>query len=106
VPVISCAPAASLGALQLGQDRVGVGDERPARVGQRQPPAVALQQDDAGLALQRGQLLGDGRRGERQRLGGGGDGLALGELAQDAEAADVERHEAQLTDAARNRRWS
>ena len=81
-----------LGALELGEHRVGVGDERPAGIGQREPPSLALEQHHAGLALQRRELLGDGRRRERQRLGGRGDGAALGELAQDPEALDVERH--------------
>ncbi len=42
-----------LGALELGQERVGVRDQRAPRVGQREPPALAFQQDDTRLALER-----------------------------------------------------
>ena len=76
--------------------------------GGRQPAAaaVALEQRHAGLALERGELLGDRRGGVAERVGGGGDRPAGGELAQDAEAADVEHAKAQLTLVPRDRNWN
>ena len=50
-------------------------------LGERQPAALARQQLDPGLALEGGELLGDRARRERERLGGGGDRAARGELA-------------------------
>ena len=67
--------------------------------------AMGLEQPHAGLALEHGELLRDGGRGVAERVGGGGDRPAGGELAKDAEAADVEHAEAQLTLRARNRNW-
>ena len=94
-----------LGGLELAQHGLRVGDELGA--GGREPAraAAALEQLDAGLALERGELLGDGGRRVAERVGGGRDRAAGGELAQDAEAADVEHSEAQLTLRARNRNW-
>ena len=74
--------------------------------GAREPhaAAVALQHRLADLALERGELLGDGGRREVQRVGGGGERPVLGDLAQDAQAADVD-HAAHLTDRQRNVYW-
>ena len=82
-----------LGGLELAQDALGARDELLA--GRREPAAaaVALEQLDAGLALECRELLGDGRSGVAERVGGGGDRPAGGELAQDAQAADVEHCE-------------
>ena len=63
---------------------------RPASVSRTRPP-VAVEQRDAGLALERGELLGDRRGRERECPRGGGDRPALRDLAQHAHAADVER---------------
>ena len=58
---------------------------------------MALDQRHAGLALQRRELLGHRGRRVGQRLGDGGHGAALMQLAQQPQAADVE-HEAELID--------
>ena len=75
--------------------------------GGREPAgaAVALEQLDAGLALERGELLGHRGRRVPERVRGGRDRAAGGELAQDAEAADVEHAKAQLTVLPTNRNW-
>ena len=70
-------------------------DERAARVGQPDAACAALDEPRPGLALERGDLLGDGGLRVGQRLGGGGEGATGRDLAQDPHAADVE-HEAQL----------
>ena len=69
-----------LGDLELRQHRLGVGDERARGVGQPDAAAVALEQRDPDLALERGELLRDRRRRERERLGGRRDRPAGGEL--------------------------
>ena len=94
-----------LGGLELAQHRLRARDELRPRGREAAGAAGALEQLHAGLALERGELLGDGRRRVAERVGGGGDRAAAGELAQDAEAADVEHAEAQLTLRARNRNW-
>jgi hypothetical protein len=70
-------------------------DDRPAGVGQPHTACAALDEPRPGLALERGDLLGDGRLRVGQRLGGGREGAAGRDLAQDPHAADIE-HEAQL----------
>ncbi len=82
-----------LGGLELAQDALGAGHELLPGRREAAGAAVALEQLDAGLALERLQLLGDRRSGVAERVGGGGDRAAGGELAQDAEAADVEHCE-------------
>ena len=81
-------------------------DELLAGGGQAPAAAVPLEQRDAGLALERGELLGDRGGGVAERVGGGRDRAAGGELAQDAEAADVEHAKAQLTLGPRDRNWN
>ena len=54
---------------------------------------------------ERAELLGDGRRREAQRIGGGGDRAAQGHLPQEAEPAHVEVHAAELTLDARTNNW-
>ena len=54
------------------------------------PRALRSTSVRAGLALERGDLLRDGRLRERERLGGGGERAARGDLPQDAHAADIE----------------
>jgi hypothetical protein len=61
----------------------------------RNAPCAALDEPRAGLALEGGDRWRDGRLRVRQRLGGGGEGAAGRDLAQDPHAADIE-HEAQL----------
>ena len=70
--------------------------ERDAGVGQRDRPAVALEQRRAALALERGELLRHGRRAHRRGAGDGPDGAEALELDQQAEAARVEHCEAEL----------
>ena len=79
-----------LGVGEAGEDRVGVLDQRATGVGQAHAARVALDERRAGLALEGGDLLGD--RGLRvgQRVGGGGEGAARGDLAQHAHSADIE----------------
>ena len=79
-----------LGVGQAREDHVGVGDERPAGLGEVDPARAALDELGARLALQGRDLLGD--RGLRvvQRVGGGGERTPAGDLAQDPHAADVE----------------
>jgi len=76
---------------QLGEDRLGSRDEPPAGLGQPDAAALAVEQRDAGLALERGELLRDRGRREGERPRGGGDRPALRHLAQHAHAAHVER---------------
>ena len=77
------------GPLQLLQHRLGVPDQVPPGRGEHHPPPAALQQRQAGLPLQRAELLRDRRRGEGQRLGDGGDRAPVGQFAQQAQAADI-----------------
>jgi len=72
------------------EQRLGVRDQHQRGVGQPQPAAGLLEQRDAGLALERLQLLRHGGRRVAESIGGGGDRAAGGELAEDSEAADVE----------------
>ena len=95
-----------LGRLELGQHALGAPDEQPRGGGEDHAAPLALEQRDADLALERGEVLGD--RGGRvaERLGRGGDGAALGELAQHVQAADVEHCEAELTLTVAIRKWT
>ena len=63
---------------------------RLAGVGEADAARAALHERRAGLALERGDLLRDGGLRERQRLGGGGERAAHGDLAEHTHAADVE----------------
>ncbi len=49
-------------------DRVGVGEQQRAGRGRRRPARAAFEQLHAELALERGDLLGDRRLGQRERL--------------------------------------
>ena len=71
-------------------------DEHERRVGQAHAAAGALEQPHAGLALEHRELLRDGRRRELQRVGDRGDRPALVQLAQQAQAAEVEHCAATL----------
>ena len=51
-------------------DGVGVGEQQRADLGRRRAARAAVEQADAELALERGDLLGDRRLGQRERLGG------------------------------------
>ena len=82
-----------LGLGEPAEDRLRVADERATRVGEADAAHAALDERRAGLALERGDLLRDGRLGEGQRLRGGGERAALGDLAQDSHAANVEHQQ-------------
>ena len=64
----------------------------PASV-RRTPRALRCTSVVPGLALERGDLLGDGGLGEGERLGGGRERAADRDLAKDAHAANVEHEE-------------
>ena len=49
-------------------DRVGVGEQQRAGGGRRRPSGAAFEQLHAELALERGDLLGDRRLGQRERV--------------------------------------
>ena len=72
---------------------LGVAHDRLARVGEPHAARAALDEHGAGLALERGDLLGDGGLREGERVGGGGERAPEGDLAQDAHAADVEHQD-------------
>ena len=79
-----------LGVGQAGEDDVGVLDERAARLREAHAARAALDELRGGLALERGDLLGDGRLRVGQRVGGGGERSTGCNLAQHAHTADVE----------------
>ena len=61
-----------------------------------QPAAGLLEQRDAGLALEHGELLRHRRGRELERVRHRRDGAALVQLAEQAKAAKVEHDEAML----------
>ncbi|GAB2557018.1 hypothetical protein GCM10027269_08210 [Kribbella endophytica] len=76
-----------LGAFDLGEDRVGVGEQQTAGRGDRDPAAAAFQQFLADLGLEGGQLLGDGGRREVQDLGGRRHGAVVSKGPQYSQPA-------------------
>ncbi|GIH80193.1 hypothetical protein Plo01_66220 [Planobispora longispora] len=84
------------GLLQPFQYGLRVPDQRDPRRGERHPAAGPLQQRHPGLPLQGGELLGDRRRSEHQRLGHRGDRAPMGEFAEQAEPSHIE-HQISLT---------
>jgi drug/metabolite transporter (DMT)-like permease len=87
------------------QQRVGVADQRLR--GGREPHVApgALEQRHARLLLELRELLRDGGGGVGERFGDGADRAAGGELAQQAQAAEVEHREADLSNIVRNFQW-
>ena len=81
-----------LGLRALGplEQRLGVADEDERGVGQADAAAGPLEQRHARLALEHGELLGDGGRRELQRVGDRGDGAARVQLVQQSQAAEIE----------------
>ena len=65
-------------------------DEHERRIRQPDAAARAFEQRYARLALEDGELLGDGGRGEAQRVGDGGDGPALVQLVQQSQTPKLE----------------
>jgi hypothetical protein len=78
-----------------------VADQHLGGAGQPHAAAVALDHRLADLALERGELLGDGGRRQVQRVGGRGQRPLLGDLPEHAEAAGVDHAEI-LTERPRN----
>ena len=95
-----------LGERRALEQRIGVADEHERRVGQAHAAAGALEQAHAGLALEHRELLRDGRRRELQRVGDRGDRPALVQLAEQAQAAQVEHCIATLPNLITNRNRS
>jgi hypothetical protein len=95
-----------LGRLELGEHPLGPPDEQVSGGGEDDAPPLALEERDPDLALERGEVLGDRGRRVPERVGRGGDGAALGELAQHVESADVEHWEAELTLTVMIRKWT
>ena len=81
--------------LELREHEVGMADEHLGGAGQPHAAAVALDHRLPDLALERGELLRDGRRRQVQRVRRGGERALLGDLAQHAQAAGVD-HAAEL----------
>jgi hypothetical protein len=67
-----------------------------ALLGQPQPPALPLDEPAARLALELGHLLGDRRRRQVQRLGGGRERAVAGDRVQHPQPDQIE-HEDMLT---------
>ena len=82
--------------LEPRDHRVRVDHQPAAGLRELHAAADALEQLDPGVALERRELLGDGRRRVGERLGHRGDRAPRRELAQHPEPADVE-HVAELT---------
>ena len=87
-----------LGDLGAVEQRLRVADEHERGVGQPDAAAGRLEQRDARLALEHGELLGDRRRRELQRVGDRGDRPARVELAEEAEPAKVEHRSRNATE--------
>ena len=79
-----------LGELGALEQRAGVADEHERRVGQPHAAAGRLEQRQPGLALEHGELLGDGGGRELERVGDGGDRAAGVQLVQEAQPPEVE----------------
>ena len=77
------------GGLQGSEHRFGVLDESRAGGRERDAPADVLQQRHARLPLQRGELLRHRGRRVGVRLGHCGDGAQMGQVPQQAQAADI-----------------
>ena len=83
------AAARLVGGGELGEDALGVADEHLAGGGEADAARLALDQLHADLLLEPGDLLRDGGLGVGERLGGGGEGAAQRDLAQDAQQAEI-----------------
>jgi hypothetical protein len=87
-----------LGELGALEQRAGVADEDERRVGQPHAAAGRLEQRHPGLALEHGELLGDGGGRELERVGDRGDRAAGVQLVQQAQPSQVEHQVATLLD--------
>ncbi len=79
-----------LGRLQAREDALGVADERLSGGRQADAARMALEQRHPGFGLERRDLLGDGRLGVGERVGGGRERAAVGDLLEDLQAGHVE----------------
>jgi hypothetical protein len=80
-----------------GQHALGVGQQRGAGDGRPQGPLRPVDQRDAGVALQAGELLGDGRLGVSEDVRRRRDRAELRHEGEGAEAGDVtDGHEENL----------
>ena len=86
-----------LGLFQAREHRLGVGQEGTAGVGEAYRTHAALHQPGTGLTFEGGDLLADGRLGERERLGRGRERAAGGNFPQHAKATWIQ-HKQSLTD--------
>ena len=80
----------SLGEGLLGEDRLGVAKQRVASVGEAHAAGGPFEQRHSRAALERRHLLGDGRLGVGERLGGGRQGAEAGDLAEDLQVPELE----------------
>jgi hypothetical protein len=74
------------------EHRVGLGDQGPARRRQHDPPALLLHQGGTEVTFEGRDPLGDRRGRVGERLGGRRHRPAGGDLAQELESVEVERH--------------
>ena len=79
-----------LGGVELVQHRLRVAEQDAARLGERHTARAALDEHDAGLTLERRDLLGDRRGRVGQRVGGGAQRPLARDLAQHAQPPHVE----------------
>ena len=83
------------GAFYFGEDGVGVVEQEAAGRGDGDSAAAAFQEFLADLGFEGRELLGDGRRGQVQDLGGRRHGAVVSKRSQDPQSAYFD-HEAQL----------
>jgi hypothetical protein len=79
-----------LGVGQAGEDAVRVADQRLTGVGEPDPARIALDEGGAGLALEGGDLLRDGRLRVAELRGRGRERALCGDLSEDLHPLDVE----------------
>ena len=94
-----------LGDRRAFEQCLGVADEHERRIGEPHAPPRPLEQRDARFALEHGELLGDRRGRELERVGDRGDRSALAQLAQETQAAQIEHREETLLHSQRKPEW-
>jgi hypothetical protein len=78
-----------LGGVQAGDDALGVLEQHAAGRGEADAAREAFDQVDARLVLEGGDLLGHSGLGVGQRVGGGRERAAVGDLDQHTESVHV-----------------
>ena len=86
---VRAAASDAVAASRAARHSFGVLHEGRAGGRERDAPADVLQQRHARLPLQRGELLRHRGRRVGVRLGHGGDGAQMGQVPQQAQAADI-----------------